>query len=86
MTDLEACTALRPDFAVATAPHESPGYELIGATWTTNGEPRAQYVVVPADASAEERERQTATLLDYCRRWIEAGDVLTLDINQNESL
>jgi hypothetical protein len=72
MTDLEGCTQLRPDFSIATMPHQSLAFELIGATWTTDGEPRAQYVVVPADASAEERERQTLTLLAYCRRCIEA--------------
>jgi len=76
MTDLETCIQLRPDFAIATKPHGSPAFELIGATWTTEGEPRAQYVVVPSDASTEERTRQTLTLLAYCRRWIEAGDAV----------
>jgi len=76
MNDLEACVQLRPDFMIRTTLHEDPGYWLIGATWTTDGEPRAQYAVVPIDASTEERTRQTLTLLAYCRRWIEAGDAV----------
>jgi hypothetical protein len=74
MNDLETCIQLRPDFALATTPHASPSYELIGATWTTDGDPRAQYVVVPVNAPDEERERQTVALISFCRRWIEAGD------------
>lgn len=69
---------LRPDFAIARDLTVESPHEIIGATWTTDGEKHAVFIIIPSDATKEDRERQLDVLRERCGRSIATNDRSTL--------